>query len=93
MIRVYLENDDAFGDAEIDFNYIQDAARLIAKDDKNKAWEVLSKKLKCWQPEEAFEVAPVSLLNDDMLFEVMTLERCQAVLNTKFENYLRELEQ
>ncbi|KAJ7350198.1 hypothetical protein OS493_037778 [Desmophyllum pertusum] len=93
MIRVYLDNEDGWGERQIDFDNVMDVAKLLAKDGKDSlAWEVISKKLKTWQPYENHEVAPIDLLNDDVLFDLMSPQRCEAVLSTKYENKLKEWE-
>lgn len=92
MVCVYLEHDDAWGKQQIDFDDVILVAKLLAKDGKDSlAWEVISKKLKTWQPYEYHEVEPISLLNDNILFGLMTPQRCQVVLSTKYENKLKDL--
>lgn len=92
MVCVYLEHDDAWGKQQIDFDDVMLVAKLLAKDGKDSlAWEVISKKLKTWQPYESHEVEPISLLNDNILFGLMTPQRCQVVLSTKYENKLKDL--
>ena len=92
MVRVYLENDDAWGERAIDFDDVMLVAKLLVKDGKDSlAWEVISKKLKTWQPYEFHEVEPIALLNDDVLFGVLTPQRCEVVLSTKYENKLKDL--
>ena len=93
MIRVYLDNEAAWGHRQTDFDDVMTVAKLLAKDGKDLlAWEVVSKKLHIWQPHEYHEVAPIDLLNDDVLFDLMSPQRCEAVLCTKYENKLNELE-
>ena len=92
MLRVYLENEDAWGKKQIDFDDVMLVAKLLARDGKDSlAWGVISRKLKTWQPYEYHEVEPIGLLNDDVLFNVMTPERCEVVLLTKYENKLEDL--
>ena len=92
MVRVYLENDDAWSGRQTDFDDVMLIAKLLAKDGKDSlAWEVISKKLKIWQPYENHEVEPIDLLNDDVLFDVMTPQRCEVALSTRYENKLKDL--
>ena len=92
MVRVYLENESAWGERQIDFDNVMDVARLLVKDGKDsQAWEVISRKLKTWQPYKCYEVAPIDVLNDDVIFDIMSPQRCEAVLNTRYENKLKEM--
>ena len=92
IVRVYMDNEDAWGEQQTDFDDVMFVAKLLVKNDKvSLAWEVLSKKLKFWQPEEFHEVAPIDLLNDDILFDLMSPSRCQEVLSTKYEIKLKDM--
>ena len=92
MVRVYLENEDAWGKRQIDFDNVMLVAKLLVKSGKDLlAWKVISNKLKTWQPYEYHEVEPIGLLNDDVLFTLMTPQRCDVVLSTIYENKFNDL--
>ncbi|KAJ7350196.1 hypothetical protein OS493_037776 [Desmophyllum pertusum] len=93
LIRVYLDNEGLLGcettNALLKMSWMW-PKNCSPKDGKDSlAWEVISKKLKTWQPYENHEVAPIDLLNDDVLFGLMSPQRCEAVLSTKYENKLK----
>ena len=49
-------------------------------DERERAWEILANSIPQWWPIDPAQVAPVELLSDDALLEVVTVDHARTVL-------------
>jgi hypothetical protein len=58
------------------------ASSLVRAGRTNDAWSVVERGLACWEPVDVAQVAPLVVLIDEGLRQLMTLERCDWLLRT-----------
>lgn len=63
-------------------NVVFVASGLARCNRTEEAWAAIRSKLYCWWPVEDTQIAPVVLLTDEALGQLMTSERCEEVMRT-----------
>lgn len=63
-------------------NAVYVAKALLIRNKPESAWEIVEEKISHWWPVDAVQVAPLVLVTDEHIKEIMTKDRCERVIKS-----------